>query len=168
MHERRARRLVPLLLLLLTAVGCSSKGGPPPPRHLRSAMYLPPPPVRDFALYWGLVGMKLWWEPPPGAEHIAVHKLTTGRLDVTERMAEVGGDELHAAILFPSSVLLARDPCPAEEQLQYVFRAGVEVVGEGISAETVQGYSRPYVDPQAYVDELNEFFRTLREKALKK
>lgn len=85
-----------------------------------------------------------------------------------ERMSEVGGDRLHAAILFPSSVLLARDPCPAEEQLSYVFRAGGEVVGEGISAETARGYSRPYVDPQAYVDELNALFRVLRENALRK
>jgi putative NADPH-quinone reductase len=85
-----------------------------------------------------------------------------------ERMAEVGGGHLHAAILFPSSVLLTRDPCPAAEQLDYVFRAGKEVVGEGISAETVRGYSRPYVEPQAYVDELNALFRTLRENAISK
>jgi len=82
-----------------------------------------------------------------------------------ERMAEVGGGHLHAAVLFPSSVLLARDPCPAAEQLEYVFRAGREVVGEGISEDTVQGYSRPYVDPHAYVDELNALFRVLRENA---
>jgi putative NADPH-quinone reductase len=82
-----------------------------------------------------------------------------------ERMAEVGGGTLHAAILFPSSVLLARDPCPAAEQLEYVFRAGQEVVREGISEETKEGYSRPYVDPRVYVDELNAIFRTLRENA---
>ncbi len=82
-----------------------------------------------------------------------------------ERMAEVGGGSLHAAVLFPSSILLARDPCPAAEQLEFVFRAGREVVGEGISEETVRGYSRPYADPQAYVDELNALFRVMREKA---
>ncbi len=82
-----------------------------------------------------------------------------------ERMAEVGGGTLHASILFPSSVLLARDPCPAAEQLEYVFRAGREVVGEGIREETVEGYSRPFVDPGEYVDELNAVFRTLRENA---
>jgi len=82
-----------------------------------------------------------------------------------ERIAEVGGGTLHASILFPSSVLLARDPCPAAEQLEYVFRAGREVVGEGISEETVEGYSRPFVDPREYVDELNEIFRALRENA---
>jgi len=82
-----------------------------------------------------------------------------------ERMAEVGGGHLHAAILFPSSVLLPRDPCPAAEQLDYVFKAGREVVGEGITEETMRGYSRPYVEPQAYIDELNATFRTLREKA---
>lgn len=82
-----------------------------------------------------------------------------------ERIAEVGGGTLHASILFPSSVLLARDPCPAAEQLEYVYRAGREVVGEGISEETVEGYSRPFVDPRAYVDELNGIFRALREKA---
>lgn len=85
-----------------------------------------------------------------------------------ERMAEVGGSDLHASILFPSSVLLARDPCPAAEQLEYVFHAGQEVVREGISEETVRGYSRPYVEPQAYVDELNELFRVLRENAQRK
>jgi putative NADPH-quinone reductase len=85
-----------------------------------------------------------------------------------ERMAEVGGGRLHAAILFPSSVLLARDPCPAAEQLEYVFRAGREVVGGGISDETVLGYSRLYVEPQAYVDELNALFRVLRENAAKR
>ena len=82
-----------------------------------------------------------------------------------ERMMEVGGGNLHAAILFPSSVLLARDPCPASEQLDHVYRAGIEVVGAGIGGETVQGYSRPYVEPQTYVDELNAVFRTLRENA---
>lgn len=82
-----------------------------------------------------------------------------------ERMAEVGGGRLHAAILFPSSVLLARDPCPAEEQLEYVYRAGREVVGGEVSGETVRGYSRPYVDPEAYVEELNGLFRVLRENA---
>ncbi|MEW6555208.1 MAG: flavodoxin family protein [Actinomycetota bacterium] len=81
-----------------------------------------------------------------------------------ERMAEVGGGKLHAAILFPSSVLLARDPCPAEEQLEFVFKAGQEVVGEGIREETVRGYSRPFVEPQAYIDELNAVFRSLRER----
>ena len=80
-----------------------------------------------------------------------------------ERVAEVGSGELEASILFPSSVLLARDPCPAEEQLEYVYRAGREVVGDGIREETVQGYSRPYVDPELYVEELNALFRTLRE-----
>lgn len=84
-----------------------------------------------------------------------------------ERMAEVGGGRLHASILFPSSILLARDPCPAAEQLEYVFRAGREVVGEGISDETVQGYSRPFVDPHAYVDELNALFRVMRENAMR-
>jgi putative NADPH-quinone reductase len=82
-----------------------------------------------------------------------------------ERMAEVGGGRLHAAILIPSSVLLLRDPCPAAEQLDYVFQAGREVVGEGISEKTVQGYSRPFVEPQAYIDELNATFRVLRENA---
>ncbi len=82
-----------------------------------------------------------------------------------ERMAEVGGDELHAAILFPSSVLLSGDPCPASEQLEYVFRAGVEVVGEGISEETIRGYSRPFVDPQEYVDKINDLFRVMLENA---
>ena len=85
-----------------------------------------------------------------------------------ERMAEVGGGSLHAAILFPSSILLARDPCPAAEQLEYVFRAGREVVGEGISEETTRGYSQPFVEPQAYVDELNATFRTLRENAARR
>ncbi|NPV60766.1 MAG: flavodoxin family protein [Actinobacteria bacterium] len=82
-----------------------------------------------------------------------------------ERIAEVGGGSLHASILFPSSVLLARDPCPAAEQLEYVYRAGQEAVGEGIREETVEGYSRPFVDPQEYVNELNEIFRVLRENA---
>jgi len=80
-----------------------------------------------------------------------------------ERMYEVGGGGLEAAILFPSSTALARDPNPAEEQLEYVYQAGREVMGEGISEETVQGYSRPYVDPQTYVDELNELFRVMQE-----
>lgn len=82
-----------------------------------------------------------------------------------ERIAEVGDGSLHASILFPSSVLLARDPCPAAEQLEYVYRAGQEAVGEGIREETVEGYSRPFVDPQEYVNELNEIFRVLRENA---
>jgi putative NADPH-quinone reductase len=81
-----------------------------------------------------------------------------------ERMAEVGGGRLEASILFPSSVLLARDPCPAGEQLHYVYQAGREVVGEGIREETVRGYSRPYVDPEIYVRDLNALFRTMREK----
>ena len=81
-----------------------------------------------------------------------------------ERIAEVGSGKLEASVLFPSSVLLARDPCPAEEQLEYVYQAGREVVGDGIREETVQGYSRPYVDPELYVEELNTLFRTLREK----
>jgi NAD(P)H-dependent FMN reductase len=80
-----------------------------------------------------------------------------------ERIAEVGSGKLEASILFPSSVLLARDPSPAEEQLEYVYQAGREVVGEGISEETVQGYSRSYVDPQTYVDELNQLFRVMQE-----
>jgi multimeric flavodoxin WrbA len=82
-----------------------------------------------------------------------------------QRMAEVGGSELHASILFPSSALLARDPCPAAEQLEYVFRAGKEAVGDGISEETKAGYSRPYVDPKEYVEEMNALFRALRERA---
>lgn len=81
------------------------------------------------------------------------------------RIAEVGDGELEAAVLFPSSVLLARDPCPAAEQLEYVYRAGKEITGEGISRETVEGYSRPYVDPESYVEELNSLFRVMREKA---
>ncbi|MGQ9474789.1 MAG: flavodoxin family protein [Actinomycetota bacterium] len=80
-----------------------------------------------------------------------------------ERIAEVGGGTLHASILFPSSVLLARDPSPAAEQLEYVHRAGREVVGAGISEETKTGYSRPYVEPEAYVEEINALFRTLLE-----
>lgn len=80
-----------------------------------------------------------------------------------ERMAEVGGGALHASILFPSSVLLARDPSPAAEQLEYVFRAGKEVVGPGVSEETRAGYSRPYVDPEVYVEEMNALFRVLRD-----
>lgn len=82
-----------------------------------------------------------------------------------QRIAEVGGGNLHASILFPSSPLLARDPCPASEQLEHVFRAGREVVGDGISEETRAGYSRPYVDPREYVEEMNAFFRALRENA---
>ncbi len=82
-----------------------------------------------------------------------------------QRIAEVGGGRLHASVLFPSSVLLARDPCPAAEQLEFVFRAGQEVVGEGISEETRAGYSRPYVDPLEYVEEMNALFRALRQRA---
>jgi hypothetical protein len=80
-----------------------------------------------------------------------------------ERMYEVGGGGLEAAILFPSSTALARDPNPAEEQLGYVYQAGREVMGEGISEETVQGYSRTYVDPRTYVEEVNELFRVMQE-----
>jgi hypothetical protein len=85
---------------------------------------------------------------------------------VAERMAEVGGGRLHASVLFPSSILLVQDPCPADEQLEYVFRAGREVVGEGICEDTVRGYSRPYVEPQAYIDMVNGIFRAMRENAL--
>jgi hypothetical protein len=63
--------------------------------------------------------------------------------------------------------MLSHDPSPASEQLEYVFRAGVEVVGEGISEETVRGYSRPYADPQQYVDEINELFRVMLENVPK-
>lgn len=85
-----------------------------------------------------------------------------------QRIMEVGEGSLHAAILFPSSPLLARDPSPAAEQLEYVFRAGREVVEAGITEETVRGYSRSYVEPQAYVEELNALFRVLREQLGKK
>ncbi|MDY6796131.1 MAG: flavodoxin family protein [Actinomycetota bacterium] len=80
-----------------------------------------------------------------------------------QRIVEIGGSALHAAVLFPSSVLLVGDPCPAEEQLDYVYKAGREVMGEGIRAETVEGYSKPYVDPEVYVEDLNTLFRNLRE-----
>lgn len=58
-----------------------------------------------------------------------------------ERVAGVGGGTLHVSILFPSSVLLARDPSPAAEQLEYVHRAGREVVGADVSEETKTGHS---------------------------
>ncbi len=85
-----------------------------------------------------------------------------------ERICETGGYQLHAAILIPSAPLLARSPSPAEEQLEYVRQAGREVVGEGITPETVEGYSKPFVDPHDYVEEMNSLFRAWREKAKKR
>ncbi|MHB8781409.1 MAG: flavodoxin family protein [Candidatus Geothermincolia bacterium] len=78
-----------------------------------------------------------------------------------ERMAEVGGDKLQPPILFDASAVLMQNPSPAAEQLEFVVRAGREVTQGGITEETRAGYSRPYVDPQAYIDMINEVFRNI-------
>lgn len=78
-----------------------------------------------------------------------------------ERLAEVGGDELAGAILFPASPLLMLQPNPAAEQLDYVVQAGREILEGPISAETAAGYSKPYVDDEAYIAMMNEMFKNL-------
>ncbi len=78
-----------------------------------------------------------------------------------ERIAEVGGDELAGTILFPASPLLMLQPSPAAEQLDYVTQAGREILGGPISAETAAGYSKPYVDDEAYIGMVNEMFKNL-------
>ncbi len=78
-----------------------------------------------------------------------------------ERLAEVGGDELGGAILFPASPLLMMQPSPAAEQLESVVQAGGEILDGPISAETAAAFSRPYVDDEAYIAMVNEMFRNL-------
>ena len=78
-----------------------------------------------------------------------------------ERIAEVGGDELAGAILFPASPLLMLEPSPAAEQLDYVVHAGREILEGPISAETAAGYSKPYVDEAAYIAMVNQMLERL-------
>ena len=78
-----------------------------------------------------------------------------------ERLAEVGGLELEAKLLFPASPALMRDPCPAERQLEAVGRAGRELVEGRISPYTLEEVHRPYVEAASYVEEMNQLFRTI-------
>lgn len=78
-----------------------------------------------------------------------------------ERLAEVGGLELAAKILFPASPALMSDPCPAERQLEAVERAGKELVEGGISPTTLEEVHEPYVEPEVYVEEMNRLFKDL-------
>lgn len=78
-----------------------------------------------------------------------------------ERLAEVGGLELEAKFLFPASPALMRTPCPAEGQLSAVERAGRELVEGKVSPATLEEAHRPYVDPKAYVEEMNQVFRAI-------
>ncbi len=78
-----------------------------------------------------------------------------------ERIAEVGGDQLSGAILFPASPLLMMQPSPAAEQLESVVQAGREILDGPISAETAAGYSKPYAGDEAYIAMVNQMFERL-------
>jgi putative NADPH-quinone reductase len=79
-----------------------------------------------------------------------------------QRLCEVGGTELEAEILFSAFPLLVQEPSPAAEQLEYVRKAGREIVTGSILEETKAGYSRPYIDdPESYCANINQLFENL-------